>query len=334
MPDAAMPDDGIPDAGRADLLSIEDLHVHFHTTLGTVRAVNGVSLQVPTNHVMGLVGESGCGKSVTARAVLRIIPPPGKIESGRVLYHPPGRGGRRSGAAAAGRARAARDPRASRGDDLPGADDLPEPRAPHRPADHGGDSRARAGEPGGGAGAGGRPAERRGDAEAGAPARRLHVRAVRRYAPAGHDRRGAGRQSRAADRRRAHHGGRRHHPGADHGAVAIAAAVARHVGAVHLARSRPGGGDERADRGHVPGQDRRARRGRRGVPAAPAPLHQGAHGVRAAPVERAQDPATDHRRDGSRRAAAPAGLPVQRAVLGVHAGCLRPQHARPHHRRG
>ena len=84
-----MPDDGIPDAGRADLLSIEDLHVHFHTTLGTVRAVNGVSLQVPTNHVMGLVGESGCGKSVTARAVLRIIPPPGTIESGRVLYHPP-----------------------------------------------------------------------------------------------------------------------------------------------------------------------------------------------------------------------------------------------------
>ena len=54
-----------------------------------MRAVNGVSLRVPRNHVMGLVGESGCGKSVTARAVLRIIPPPGRIENGRVLYHPP-----------------------------------------------------------------------------------------------------------------------------------------------------------------------------------------------------------------------------------------------------
>ena len=89
MPDDGIPAAGMPDAGRADLLSIHGLHVHFHTTLGTVRAVNGVSLRVPTNHVMGLVGESGCGKSVTARAVLRIIPPPGKIESGRVLYHPP-----------------------------------------------------------------------------------------------------------------------------------------------------------------------------------------------------------------------------------------------------
>ena len=79
----------MPDDGRADLLSLHDLHVHFHTTLGTVRAVNGVSLRVPRNHVMGLVGESGCGKSVTARAVLRIIPPPGRIENGRVLYHPP-----------------------------------------------------------------------------------------------------------------------------------------------------------------------------------------------------------------------------------------------------
>ena len=68
------------------LLEIEDLRVEFDTPEGKVRAVEGVSLQVKEGETLGLVGESGCGKSLTALSVLRLVTPPGKIVSGRVLY--------------------------------------------------------------------------------------------------------------------------------------------------------------------------------------------------------------------------------------------------------
>ena len=61
------------------VLSVENLHTYFHTTLGTVRALNGVSFSVPTGKVLGIVGESGCGKSVTSLAVMQLVPPPGVI---------------------------------------------------------------------------------------------------------------------------------------------------------------------------------------------------------------------------------------------------------------
>ena len=48
------------------VLRVTDLHTYFHTTLGTVRALNGVSFDVPRGKVLGVVGESGCGKSVTS----------------------------------------------------------------------------------------------------------------------------------------------------------------------------------------------------------------------------------------------------------------------------
>jgi oligopeptide/dipeptide ABC transporter ATP-binding protein len=70
------------------LLQIEDLSVHFDTDEGTVRAVDGVSLDIRRGEALGLVGESGCGKSVTALSVLRLIPsPPGHIAAGRILFH-------------------------------------------------------------------------------------------------------------------------------------------------------------------------------------------------------------------------------------------------------
>ncbi len=47
--------------GGGDVLRVEDLHVHFHTTLGVVRALNGVSFNIPRGKVLGIVGESGCG---------------------------------------------------------------------------------------------------------------------------------------------------------------------------------------------------------------------------------------------------------------------------------
>ena len=70
------------------LLQIQDLSVVFDTDDGVVRAVDGVSLDILRGEVLGLVGESGCGKSVTAMSILRLIPsPPGRIESGKIVFH-------------------------------------------------------------------------------------------------------------------------------------------------------------------------------------------------------------------------------------------------------
>ena len=69
------------------LLQVEDLRTYFHTDEGTARAVDGVSFAVRPQDTLGIVGESGCGKSVTALSILRLIPdPPGRIESGRILF--------------------------------------------------------------------------------------------------------------------------------------------------------------------------------------------------------------------------------------------------------
>ena len=76
--------------GDFDVLRVEDLHVHFHTTLGVVRALNGVSFNIPRGKVLGVVGESGCGKSQTAFAVMQLVPPPGKIESGAIWFQEEG----------------------------------------------------------------------------------------------------------------------------------------------------------------------------------------------------------------------------------------------------
>lgn len=69
-----------------DLLVVKDLATQFRTIHGVVRAVDGVSLHVKPNEVLGVVGESGCGKSVTFRSVLRLIEKPGKIVAGEVHY--------------------------------------------------------------------------------------------------------------------------------------------------------------------------------------------------------------------------------------------------------
>jgi len=71
------------------LLDILDLRVGFPLDEGNVQAVQGVSLTVRRSEILGVVGESGCGKTVTAQSVLRIIPPPGRIEAGQILFRPP-----------------------------------------------------------------------------------------------------------------------------------------------------------------------------------------------------------------------------------------------------
>jgi oligopeptide/dipeptide ABC transporter ATP-binding protein len=68
------------------LLSVEDLHVRFETYAGAVRAVNGMSFDVREGEIFGLVGESGCGKTVTGFSVLRMVPHPGEIVRGRILF--------------------------------------------------------------------------------------------------------------------------------------------------------------------------------------------------------------------------------------------------------
>jgi peptide/nickel transport system ATP-binding protein len=69
-----------------ELLEIENLKTYFYTWAGVVKAVDGVGLNVKEGETLGLVGESGSGKSVTALSILRIVPRPGKIIDGRILY--------------------------------------------------------------------------------------------------------------------------------------------------------------------------------------------------------------------------------------------------------
>jgi len=69
-----------------DLLQVQDLPPHFHPRHGVVKAVDGVDFTVAKGEVLGLVGESGCGKSVTSLSIMQLVPPPGQHESGQVLF--------------------------------------------------------------------------------------------------------------------------------------------------------------------------------------------------------------------------------------------------------
>jgi peptide/nickel transport system ATP-binding protein len=68
------------------LLEVKNLQTHFFTRAGLVRAVDGVSFQLARGELLGLVGESGCGKSVTALSLMRLVAPPGRIVGGEVLF--------------------------------------------------------------------------------------------------------------------------------------------------------------------------------------------------------------------------------------------------------
>src|SRR5207253_585009 len=68
------------------LLEVEDLHVAFATRRGTVTAVDGLSLSIGAGEVLGVVGESGAGKSLTGAAIIGLLEPPGFIAGGRILF--------------------------------------------------------------------------------------------------------------------------------------------------------------------------------------------------------------------------------------------------------
>ena len=68
------------------LLEVNNLQTHFPTRAGLVRAVDGVSFYIDRGELLGLVGESGCGKSITALSIMRLISPPGKIVGGEIIF--------------------------------------------------------------------------------------------------------------------------------------------------------------------------------------------------------------------------------------------------------
>ena len=74
---------------QENLLVVENLYTNFYTYQGVVKALDGITFKLAKKETFGLVGETGCGKSVTANCVLRLIPsPPGRIESGRIYFMP------------------------------------------------------------------------------------------------------------------------------------------------------------------------------------------------------------------------------------------------------
>src|SRR5476651_1907764 len=86
MPPIPTAIEGAVSDAQTPLLSVRDLKVSFALDEGLVRAVDGTSFDVMPGQVVGIVGESGCGKSVTMKAILQLVEPPGKITSGEILY--------------------------------------------------------------------------------------------------------------------------------------------------------------------------------------------------------------------------------------------------------
>jgi oligopeptide transport system ATP-binding protein len=76
-----------PAAGAAPLLEVDDLHVEFRTDYGTVHAVNGISYTLAAGETLAILGESGCGKSVSAQTIMGILDtPPGYVTGGEIRY--------------------------------------------------------------------------------------------------------------------------------------------------------------------------------------------------------------------------------------------------------
>ncbi len=213
----------ITNSDAKTVLEVRGLRTHFVLETSTVRAVEGVSLTLDRDRTLGLVGESGCGKSVTALSIMQLIQsPPGKIVEGQILFHRQNGPGTVVDIASLDPhgVRDARHPRWRDRDGLSGADDFTE-----SPVYRGGTDRrigttAPKSQPQGSDESG------LGDALQG-PHRRSRTATERvpssvewRYAPAGDDRYGALLQPGSPDRGRADHRPRRDHPGPDPGSDA------------------------------------------------------------------------------------------------------------------
>ena len=177
---------------------------------GIVHAVNGISFDIAPGETLGIVGESGCGKSVTSLALLGILPRAGRVTGGQRACSTGSDLIDAERLASCGRIRGTRDR-----DDLPGPDDEPEPGADDRAPDpRAARDAPRAGQEGG-ARARRRAARPGRHPERERAAARLPAPVLGRHAPARDDRDGARLRAEAADRRRADDGARRDDPGAD-----------------------------------------------------------------------------------------------------------------------
>jgi len=76
---------------ESEIIEIKDLYLNFYTYEGVVRALDRVSLKIKKGEILGLVGETGCGKSVTSLSTLKIVVPPGKIEGGKIIFNVKGK---------------------------------------------------------------------------------------------------------------------------------------------------------------------------------------------------------------------------------------------------
>jgi peptide/nickel transport system ATP-binding protein len=77
------------------LIDVKNLKVEFDVRAGVVKAVDGLDLTIRRGQTVGVIGESGCGKSITARAILRMVPKPGKVTSGQVMYYRKAKAGKK-----------------------------------------------------------------------------------------------------------------------------------------------------------------------------------------------------------------------------------------------
>ena len=106
--------------GERPLLEVKGLRTSFYTRDGVVRAVDGIDFHVDRGEIMGLVGESGCGKSVTSLSIMRLVAKPGRIEAGEILFDG-------QDLLKLSERRDAQDPRRPDLDDLPAADVVAQP---------------------------------------------------------------------------------------------------------------------------------------------------------------------------------------------------------------
>jgi ABC-type dipeptide/oligopeptide/nickel transport system ATPase component len=74
---------------QRSVVEVQDLEVKFYTYAGVVEALDGVNLFIKEGEILGLVGETGCGKSVTSLSIMKLVPPPGKIEGGKIILRGP-----------------------------------------------------------------------------------------------------------------------------------------------------------------------------------------------------------------------------------------------------
>ena len=191
------------------LISIRGLKTNFYTYTGVVKALDGIDLDIYKNETLGLVGETGCGKSVTALSIIRLIQwPPGRIDEGSITFD-----GKDLLKLSNNEMRTIRgnkismifqEPMTSFNPVFTIGDQIAEVLILHQKMDKK-TARNKAIE----------MLDVHGHPGAGAGGKKLPARAVGRHAAAGHDRHGAGLQARAAHRRRADDGAGRDHRGAD-----------------------------------------------------------------------------------------------------------------------